>query len=850
MKKMTTRKKKSTIVSLVILALVFSLVTLPTLNGVKADLTWHPYITASPNPVGVDQRVLVVFGFTMPTSTIQYSFRDWTLTITDPDGNTQTATGLNTETTGSTFYVFTPDKAGNWSIKAHYPGGYVLLGGFIGSENVSVPAIDTDKFNLQVQQELIPQLPSTPLPSSYWEFPIYGENQAWASIAGNWLMSGYDGDRSFDAGAGAFNPYTTMPNTAHILWTKPQLIGGIVGGQTEMTYYTGSSYRRELMPPVIINGRVYYNVQEPPAHGFYCVNLATGETIWKQNSTFPDSMGGVVQGRAAGITLGQVLTLETANWHGGIPFLWSAGYAGGGPVSAPADTWAVWNAYDGNLLFTVANPIAGGTFLIDNSTGTLLYCIVDTSKDRIILWNSTKMLDVATGSFMGGGIGTFFGVNPKYNLDWNAGVQLNATIPHIQLPSTTYSDQTIFDPKDPSLVIVNTMASGGAQAGQPFQDIAFSLKDGHMLWNKTRDIGGTWEGVVGGTAISVSDDCYAIFRKETRQIYVYSVSTGEQKWVSEPRSSVWGIFMQGMTFAYGKLYAIGYDGMVYAYDAKTGHELWTWGPVNAGLETPYGVYPLYGGITVADHKLIVQNGEHSANSPLYRGECMYVIDADNGTTVWSIDGWYQQPCAVAGIVIAPNGYDGNIYCFGKGPSATTVTAPSLGVTTATSITISGTVMDVSAGASQSAVAKNFPNGLPCVSDESQSQWMSHVYQQQPLPLNTTGVKVTLSVLDSNSNYREIGTTTSTPSGTFDFTWTPDIPGHYAVYASFAGSNSYYPSSAQTAFYASEVATPAPTQQIQAGLATIADILTYFAAGVIAIIIAIAIVAVLLLRKRP
>ena len=53
--------------------------------------------------------------------------------------------------------------------------------------------------------------------------------------------------------------------------------------------------------------------------------------------------------------------------------------------------------------------------------------------------------------------------------------------------------------------------------------------------------------------------------------------------------------------------------------------------------------------------------------------------------------------------------------------------------------------------------------------------MEAVYMQQPMPTNATGVPVTFSVVDSNGNYRQIGTTTSDASGTFAFTfWTPDI----------------------------------------------------------------------------
>ena len=72
---------------------------------------------------------------------------------------------------------------------------------------------------------------------------------------------------------------------------------------------------------------------------------------------------------------------------------------------------------------------------------------------------------------------------------------------------------------------------------------------------------------------------------------------------------------------------------------------------------------------------------------------------------------------------------------------------------------------------------DFPNGVPAVSDASMSSWMEYVYMQKPKPTNATGVPVTLSVIDSNGNYRHIGTTTSDASGMFGFTWTPDISGH-------------------------------------------------------------------------
>jgi hypothetical protein len=114
----------------------------------------------------------------------------------------------------------------------------------------------------------------------------------------------------------------------------------------------------------------------------------------------------------------------------------------------------------------------------------------------------------------------------------------------------------------------------------------------------------------------------------------------------------------------------------------------------------------------------------------------------------------------------------------------------------------------------------------------------------------TGVPVSIDVLDSNGNYRNIGTTTSNADGMFAYTWTPDIPGDFTVYANFAGSESYYPSHADAAFHASS---PAPTAiPIATAAPSMADL--YFVPSVIAIIVVIiivgAVLAILMLRKRP
>jgi hypothetical protein len=320
-------------------------------------------------------------------------------------------------------------------------------------------------------------------------------------------------------------------------------------------------------------------------------------------------------------------------------------------------------------------------------------------------------------------------------------------------------------------------------------------------------------------------------------------------------------------YAYGNLYTAGMDGVVRAFSITNGSLIWSYGnggegnSTYSGLQNPFGHNDINIG-AIADGKIYTFVFEHTADSPIYKNYKVGCIDAYTGKELWTIlsfitaggggaRGALFPSLAIAdGYFVYLNGYDMQLYSIGKGPSAITVEAPKQAIKQGDSLMISGFVTDIAAGTKQTEQAARFSNGVPAVSDASQGGWMEYVYMQKPKPTDVTGVPITINVVDANGNYREIGAVTSDSDGFFSLNWKPDIEGKYTVYASFQGSESYWPSHAVTAFAVDPAApTPTPTETPAQSMSDM-----YFVPAVAGIIVAIIVVgvilALLLLRKRP
>ncbi len=764
----------------------------------------------------------------------------------------------------------------------------------------------------QVQQSPVPSHITNPaLPSEFWTYPIYGENYNWYTVASNWLSVPYIMGANPSYGIpGGYQPYGSAPNTAHVMWSNPIQFGGVVGGNDTNVagelYYQGGSYNTRFNNPIIMQGMLFFALPlgETGTGGNYVAwDLKTGKQLWSINTT--------ATGVSLVPSFGYLYSMDQPNQHGILPdgalVATTTAYAGLGT------TWRFYDPMTGVLTPMNVTNVPGGTNIPGPAGEYLKLNLVNLGTAAnpnwmLSEWNSSKVFGIYAGTgtsyWYSGNVPAncpLSGPPNTVNTNWNGTMWVNSTVSAAQgyaavstpaydwnislsLPwSLNDSSWTIgaqasgagplIELGSMALLIQGTFGGhvsdfGATVTTAPANITAISLDPstlGKILWtqtyqpapgNNTRTIC-SWDPTTG---VFIFED------KETSLHYGYSLSTGQQLWgpVSVPAgtSEAWNyLSLDQDQAAYGNLYFFGYTGFVYCFDDKTGTFEWTFGngntadnSTNAGEVTPYGYYPVF--ITaIADGKIYLVSSEHSPNSPLYQGEQFRCINASTGLQLWAISDFgncmYGGTSPIAsGYLCVDNTYDQQIYSYGQGPTQLTVTAPGTAIPVGTPVTITGSVMDISAGTQQTEQKADFPNGVPAVSDGNMSAWMQYVYMQQPQPSNIIGVPVQLSLLDANGNYRPIGNATTDASGTFGFSWTPDIPGTYTVYATFAGSQSYFGSNAETYFTATRApATLQPTLPPQAETVTMPDLAMYIAVAAVAIIIAIALVGLLILRKH-
>ena len=402
----------------------------------------------------------------------------------------------------------------------------------------------------------------------------------------------------------------------------------------------------------------------------------------------------------------------------------------------------------------------------------------------------------------------------------------------------------------------NTLGTPSYPTPNNYYQYAISINPtniGTVLWSQTytRPAGNI---TIDFSQNNLGNGVFAMFQKETRLWMGFSTTTGNLLWTAAAPET--DNHMYGVTGGIdnGVLYSgdsSGTGGTTYAYNVQTGALLFTSTTGSLGYGGYWQNVPM-GIKAIAAGNVYWGSGEHSPSAVLEPGFSIGDINATTGAPIWNMTGVYVSGIAVAdGYLVTDNIMDGQLYAFGMGPTATTVQTPLTGVDEGKTLVIQGSVLDISSGTKQDTVAKQFPQGVAAVSDASMTAYMQYVYQQNPVPTNTTGVPVQVTLIDPNGNAINLPTVTSDMFGHYGIVYTaPNVPGQYTAIATFHGTDAYWPSYSESTFSvnpASTTATPTPASTPT----SVADM--YFVpaiAGLFVLIIVVAIVlALLMLRKK-
>jgi hypothetical protein len=817
--------------------------------GVTPDYTLYKiaFMSISPDPIGIGQPILVNI-WTTPGTHHAFYMVGYKVTLEKPNGDTVVLGPVNSYYGDCTaWFQYVVDQVGTWKAKFESPGTFIPKGvyvdrpGTVGSGNYTLSyslyytAASTDWQNFTVQADMVASWRSVPLPTDYWIRPISAENREWYQIGGNYPWSGaiyYPDGRVLVSSNYKYQAWVQAPNTAHVVWRIKGTDSGIIGG--------GEAYQIALTsgggnPSIIYNGRCYQSrsivVNGVQTSVYSCYDLRTGQVYWDRTGISPTPTNIYYEKSTAEAVPGAT---ETQGFS-----VYLVAISGGRLIKY--NPWTM--AASANV--SLPTGITSGTIYNNEWVFTVQTINATTNNYRLINWSMAGSNTNFT---------TRIGTNitwPKSslgNLDFDAGLAVASGL-NIYWPPEVESD------RQPGAV--------GYQYVIGYRIETVDLYTGALLVNVSSD---DTLNDRSNSQTSIANRGKTAVSTDGRHWSCWDARTGKLAWRSDLTAYPWGNFWAYNTASYdfneSKSAIIGcsYAG-IYAIDWDNGHIIWHYSSPMTPFEDPYQTEPFFTGVVIADGKVYGYGGEHSPSQPVTRGWHLHCVNATTGEGIWKITGPMTPGAVADGYLTASDPYDGYMYVFGKGKSATTITAPDTAVAKGTAVVIKGTVMDMSPGdrgsiynPAQPPDSPTAPGTVPCVSAASMETQMEYLYMQHPIDglyhnQTITGVPVALTAIKSDGSVIDIGTTTTNGYyGTFGYEWTPPDEGTYTVLASFAGDDSYGSSSAATSLSVGPaIATPS-TPEIPTPVDTTMVIIGTGVAIIIAVVIAVA-VAVLLLRKR-
>ena len=430
------------------------------------------------------------------------------------------------------------------------------------------------------------------------------------------------------------------------------------------------------------------------------------------------------------------------NQFGALAYLWTTGTPAGINAASGTTTWNMFDAMTGTYILSIVNGSA--MTLTEDANGNLIgYYVNSTAGTQLVMgtindnigpapvpitttgpslneWNSTECMVGNWGAQAAGWQWKPLqgGVIPFGDgIVWRTTLATNISGGALPVPFSIGSWGNAMDgPIGSGAVLLWSYLSAASFYQSGFIDEAvYSTTTGQLLWITNR----TETPYTRVDFSEISDSVFVETNQETGVCNGYNIDTGAHLWGpvtlpnTDPYDTIGSYYSQ---VANGVLYEIGFGGDIYAISIATGAILWQTntnaisGP--AGTDSPYGVWPIWAfgnQGALADGMLFLGEG-HEYSPPLFRGANEIAINITNGNPVWSMLGFdVDGGTAISdGVMLTESAYDNLIYAYGQGPSTTTVVTPDIGVTTATPITITGSVMDISAGSQQEALRQTSP----------------------------------------------------------------------------------------------------------------------------------------------
>ena len=821
-----------------------ALANLPT-NTAMPDRDTGTVVGVSPTLVGLTQDVLInIMTYPAPSGPTYYAqslvkdilgsvgLDNISVTFTHPDGTKETfmpidqtleQAGLKipglAQIVGSLQFHYKPTQVGTYSVTASFPGKtyyepLLNLSVYYKPSSARVAAT----FTVQEDIVLAGQLngwPWSPLPNAYWENPVSTNNREWAAISGDWVQPpGFLVTEYFSK----YNYYSTAPNSPHILWANQVSLGGLLGGFWGSLPYGGGGGAGNI----ILDGKIYQN--DVAGGTFQCVNLRTGEVLWHA----PGSVSLAQRIDPAYQTITQVNEGSIDVW------LWD--------TTPNTGVWKQYEPFTGALRRTIINvPKMGTTGYLGGGTSTPTTAFMDGNPIVIFTefggFNTTRPNQLAYANLIKWDLSKLtetIGIVQVTSNDWTKGIVWNVSVTEPNEPGPGDNGFHGFRAQvfpEANVVVVKSHNDMQYMAG-------YDLTTGAKLWKNNATV----------LDIGVRDpDCgpngpIILLDGVTQDFVAYNVKTGQEQWRASMGELPWAMipnYNYVVNFPKRVFYYGSYDGYVYAVNADTGVRIWQSDYIGEEFESIYNNQPFNGASVGADGKLYFSTATTYSLMPRTRFHALVAIDEATGKFLWKMPIGIQPSAIADGYLIGTDGENGMQYAIGKGKTATTVSAsPAVG----SGVTIQGTVMDMSPG----------QLGTAAVSEADMSEWMDYLHGQNATLINSpptpTGVVVQLTAVGPDGAAVDLGMVTSDSSGLFKKMWKPTAEGEYTIYATFAGSDSYWASYAETALGVGPAASSGgqqPTNEV------VDNTMTIIGVG-IALAIIIAIVGALLfltLRKR-